>query len=318
VSLSTPVAFIIFNRPDLTAQVFRAIAAAKPSKLLIIADGPRSDREGESEKCAAARRIVDEVDWDCEVLTNYSEENLGCKARIASGLTWVFQQVEEAIILEDDCVPEHSFFGYCSDLLKRYREDARIFHISGTKVLRDANRPRPDGYSYWFSRFPQIWGWATWRRAWAHYDVTMSRWPEFKKSEKFAALCRDTAEREYWISTIERVYSGGFNTWDAAWLLACWLNNAISIAPSRNLVSNLGFRTDATHTKTQHTGHSCLPLESLRDLVHPPAVAVDDASDNSIFDSFYGGANFRRNRLFIGRLISRARKVAHRALGRDA
>ena len=115
--LNTPVAFLIFNRPHTTQRVFAEIAKARPPKLLVVADGPRNDRPGEAELCAQTRAIIDQVDWDCEVLTHYADKNMGCKKRIASGIDWVFTQVEEAIILEDDCLPEASFFQFCEENL---------------------------------------------------------------------------------------------------------------------------------------------------------------------------------------------------------
>ena len=172
--LETPVAFLVFNRPHTTDKVFSEIAAANPRKLLIVADGPRPDQPGEAERCVAVRAIVDRVDWDCEVLTNYSDINLGCKARISSGLDWVFDTVEEAIVLEDDCLPHPSFFRFCEELLVKYRDDERIAQIGGVNFQSGRRRTN---YSYYFSRYAHIWGWATWRRAWRHYDVALKAWP---------------------------------------------------------------------------------------------------------------------------------------------
>src|SRR6185369_14461868 len=166
-ALTTPVAFIIFNRPDTTEKVFAEIARARPPKLLVIADGPRAGRAGEADRCAATRAIIDRVDWDCKVLTNYSDVNLGCKNRVASGIDWVFEQVPEAIILEDDCLPDPTFFRFCEELLIRYREDERISQICGANFQFGRKRSND---SYYFSRYNHIWGWASWRRAWQHYD----------------------------------------------------------------------------------------------------------------------------------------------------
>src|SRR5512139_3287315 len=171
--LKTPVAFIIFNRPDTAERVFAEIAKARPPKLLVVADGPRANRSGEAEKCAATRAIIDRVDWDCEVLTNFSDTNLGCKNRVSSGIDWVFEQVPEAIILEDDCLPHPTFFRFCEELLERYRDDERIGMISGDNF--QLGQKRTDA-SYYFSRYNHIWGWASWRRAWRHYDREASAW----------------------------------------------------------------------------------------------------------------------------------------------
>ena len=172
-NLTKPVVLIIFNRPKLTEVVFQAIREAKPPKLFLVADGPRPNRPDDIPRCAAARKVVEKVDWDCEVLRNYADENMGCGCRPASGITWVFSQVEEAIILEDDCVPSPSFFPFCQELLDRYRTDERVMHIGGMN-WQSGHRRSP--FSYFFSKYPQCWGWATWRRAWAHYDFTMRYW----------------------------------------------------------------------------------------------------------------------------------------------
>ena len=162
-SLSTPVAFIIFNRPDTTEIVFETIRQAKPSKLLVVADGPRTDRSGEVEKCTATRAVIERVDWECEVITNYSDVNLGCKRRVSGGIDWIFSQVEEAIILEDDCLPAPSFFQFCQTMLERYRYDDRISMIGGSNYQQENSRTSD---SYFFTKYAHIWGWATWRRAW--------------------------------------------------------------------------------------------------------------------------------------------------------
>src|SRR5579871_4386735 len=165
--LTTPVALIVFNRPDTTRQVFQEIRRVRPPVLLVVADGPRRDHPEDEQLCRETRAVAEEVDWPCQVLTEYSDVNLGCRHRPASGLDWVFSQVEEAIILEDDCVPHPSFFRFCSELLSRYRDDARIGTIAGTNVQGGRKR---GGASYYFSKYPTIWGWASWRRAWALYD----------------------------------------------------------------------------------------------------------------------------------------------------
>jgi len=173
--LRTPVVLIIFNRPPTTERVFAEIAKARPQKLFVVADGPRPERSGEAEKCAAARAVIDRVDWECEVLRNYAEVNLGCRQRPPTGISWVFEQVAEAIILKDDCVPHPTFFRFCEELLEKYREDERVMHISGSNFQPGYTR---GPFSYYFSRFNPIWGWASWRRAWQHYDLNMKLWAE--------------------------------------------------------------------------------------------------------------------------------------------
>jgi hypothetical protein len=175
------VLFLVFSRPHLTAQVMATIRAAQPKRLYVAADGPRK-RPGEDELCNEARRIATEVDWPCEVRTLFRDTNLGCRVGVSTAMDWFFEHEKEGIILEDDCVPSQSFFPYCAELLDRYRDDARIMCISGDNPRA---RPVQRRESYVFSRYPLIWGWATWQRAWRLYDATRSSWPEYRSSGRF-------------------------------------------------------------------------------------------------------------------------------------
>jgi hypothetical protein len=244
--MKTPVTLIIFNRPDRAERVFAQIRQAKPSKLLVIADGPRPGREDDKEKCAAARAIIDRVDWDCEVLKNYATENLGCGKRVSTGIDWVFENVEESIILEDDCVPHPTFFRYCEDLLEYYRDDRRVMHISGDNFYSD-KYSRPD--SYIFSRFALMWGWATWRRAWQqYYDFEMKLWPQLKQQNLLQNIFCDPHSVMTWTQILQDVADGKVDTWDYQWIMACFFQNGLAILPNVNLVTNIGFGADATHT----------------------------------------------------------------------
>jgi hypothetical protein len=265
-----PIIFIIFNRPDTSSQVFEAIRAAKPEKLLVIADGPRANRPGEAEKCEATRAIVEGVDWDCEVQKNFSETNLGCRLRVSSGITWAFEQVDRAIILEDDCVPSASFFPYCAELLDRYESDERVMMISGDNHLfgRAATSD-----SYYFSRYPHVWGWATWRRAWAKYDLNMAHWPDIRDRRLFDQYLPKLGERYHWESVFQSVYDGKIDTWDYQWVYSVWAQAGLSVAPARNLVRNIGFHAEATHT-TGDTVYSSLGAEELKWPLTHPAIAL--------------------------------------------
>jgi hypothetical protein len=285
--LTTPVALAIFNRLDTTERVFAAIREARPTKLLVIADGPRADRPGEAERCAATRAVVERVDWPCEVLTELAPENLGCKRRISSGLDWVFSQVEEAIILEDDCVPSQSFFWFCQDLLARYRSDPRVMAISGDNFFADHARHAPD--SYYFSKYPLVWGWATWRRAWAHYDVSMRGWPDFERSPAFAAWCPGLRERRYWSRCFARSHTGQIDTWDYQWVYAVWANRGLTVLPSKNLVSNIGLTPGATHLVIEDDRIHNVPADELWELCHPARVEADSAADAELFRVVYAG-----------------------------
>jgi hypothetical protein len=282
--MRTPVALIIFNRPDFTERVFAEIARTRPPKLLVIADGPRPEQAGEAEKCAATRAIIDRVNWECEVLKNYSDENLGVGRRPASGLRWVFEQVEEAIILEDDCLPHPTFFRYCEELLEKYRDDERVMHISGDNwYFGEKQKP----FSYFFSCYCYSCGWASWRRAFQYYDPEIKLWPVLRNTSWLLDILGDARAVEFWKSKFELHYTTGIkNTgWDWPWLFACWAHRGVSILPSTNLVSNIGFREDATHTKSADDNRANVPLvEMIFPLSHPPCMVRDLEADQMIVE----------------------------------
>src|SRR4030095_10272355 len=191
----TPVVLIIFNRPKLTEAVLNALALVRPRTLLVVADGPRPDFPGDPQACEAARAVIDRVDWNCEVIKNYSNVNLGCGRRPATGISWALEQVEEAIILEDDCVPHPSFFRFCAELLERYRDDERVMHIAGSTFRRHA---MSTPYSYFFTQVTGSWGWATWQRAWRHYDASLALWPQLRATSWLLNLVAHASDVRSW------------------------------------------------------------------------------------------------------------------------
>ena len=293
-----PVAFFIFKRPMLTQRVFEQIRAARPRRLLVVADGPRPSRPEEPELCEAARKIATAVDWPCELMTNFAETNLGCRHRVSSGLDWVYGLCSEAIILEDDCLPCPSFFSYCSTILERYREDARVMHISGAN-FQDGNGR--GGGSYYFSRYSLSWGWASWRRAWRYYDVAVPLWPLASKEQWLASILDEPLEIEYWSAIFDELYRGKIDTWDYQWLFTCWVQSGLSVHPNVNLVSNIGVGPDALHFKE---GHSTIgiPTKEMHECLDPAAVIRDKAADQYIFDEHIAGRRMRENRRWFRRI----------------
>lgn len=300
--LTTPVAFIIFNRPETTGRVFAEIAKARPPKLLVVGDGPRASRLGEAERVTATRAVIDAVDWPCEVLTNYSDVNLGCKRRVSSGIGWVFDQVEEAIILEDDCLPDPSFFRYCQELLERYREDRRIGMISGDN-FQGSNCPGDP--SYYFSRYSHIWGWASWRDRWqGSYDVTMSVWPRLRASRWLDNMGFAGDEVAHWTRVFDQIERGEVDTWDVQWFFANLTCGRLAALPSVNLISNIGFGVDATHT-VHDSELSGLPVFSLSfGLNHPLTMTPDLSADRRTFDRIFKSPSLCR------RMLSRVSALA--------
>lgn len=282
-TLTTPVAFFIFNRPKETFRVFSTIREVKPQKLLIIADGARS--ADEEEKCENARSIIEKIDWDCEIFTNLSNTNLGCKVRVSSGLDWVFSIVESAIILEDDCLPQASFYRFCSELLIKYSDDERVMAISGNNFQFGKKRTKN---SYYFSVFPHCWGWATWRRAWQHYDIDMKLWPMIRDNNWLMDILHSKEDVKFWKNIFQNTFDNLIDTWAHRWTFNCWIQSGLTILPNVNLVSNIGFDCEATHTKKSDDQLSKMNTEELTfPLSHPQFIIRDFKSDkftqNKIF-----------------------------------
>jgi hypothetical protein len=297
-NFKTPILFIIFNRPDTTLRVFNEIKKIKPAKLYIVSDGPRANKAGEQEKCDETRKIIDLVDWDCEIFKNYSDVNLGCKKRVSSGIDWFFANVESGIILEDDCLPNPSFFRFCEGMLLKYQDDERIGMISGDnfqfgKVKNDA--------SYYFSRYSHIWGWATWRRAWQKYDVNLSSWPQLKKDKKLASIFSDKQDVYYWSAIFDDVYNNKIDTWDYQWSFTCFTNNYLAIMPVSNLISNIGFsQGESTHTKRVNKFSEMVTFELSFPLREPESIVRSVQSDKIVQRD-----NYPFFRFFVGKFIKK-------------
>ena len=272
-TLRTPVLFLIFNRPEMTRRVFEAIRSAKPTTLFVAADGPRPSRPLEAELCNQARQaVLSGIDWKCEVKTLFRDKNFGCRLAVSSAITWFFDEVEEGIILEDDCLPEPSFFRYSEELLEKYRHDNQIMMISG-----DNFQPvkRGEG-SYWFSRYVHIWGWATWRRAWQKYDLAMKTWPEIRDSGHLKHTLPPSVYNKS-KKLFDRAFDGELSTWDIQWLFACWINSGLSITPNTNLVSNID--SFGTHMKV-YDPFINIPVQAMcYPMQHPEKIAPHEEAD---------------------------------------
>lgn len=278
-SLSTPVAFHIFNRPQYSNQVFAAIAQAKPQTLLIVADGPRADVPEDHDLCQQARAIVHQVDWECEVLTRLADSNLGGRCCNAQGLDWVFSQVEEAIILEDDCLPHPSFFPFCQAMLAQYRHQFPVMTISGSNFLRDTLLiPQ----TYMFSKFFVSWGWASWRRAWQCYDFKMTGWPQYRKAQPQFFPQQALAD---WVTQLFDWAYRNQQVWDIPWFYSCLAQNGLTVVPKVNLISNIG--TQGSHTQGNQ-GLNELPTFNLNldAMIHPDSMEPNQKFEQLIYELF--------------------------------
>lgn len=298
--LNTAVLFLVFNRPDVTYRVFEMIRRAKPPRLYVAADGPRADRPAEAGRCEEVRAVASRVDWPCEVRTLFRKDNLGCKRAVSSAIDWFFENEEQGIILEDDCVAHPSFFRFAAELLERYRDDERVMMISGDNFRQV---PPRTGYSYYFSRYTHIWGWATWRRAWRLYDHTMASWPELRDGDWLLDIFGERGAAEYWKQIFDETHGERNTSWAYRWIFTTWSQSGLTVIPSVNLVSNIGFGEQATHTKQQSSPIAALDLgKMVFPLRHPPYVVRDEQADA-----------MTQKRLFSSpRLTSRiARRIRH-------
>ncbi len=289
--LNTPVLLTLWRRPNETKRVIKAIKEVKPKKLFIACDGARSGNKEEFDKVKKTIEVCKkEINWDCEVIWKISEKNLGCKTGVTNAINWFFDHVNEGIIMEDDNLAHPDFFWFCENLLERYRFDKRVWSISGTN--NQDGKIRGDG-SYYFGKIPLVWGWATWKDRWKENDVDMSKWPEVKAKKIFDEIFNDQIEREYWENIFETFYEKGIpDTYDYQWVFTCLINNGLIIVPNNNLINNIGFNIDATHTKWEKTSVS--KVRSIgKEIVHPQYMFCDTEAEKYQFDYYFGGLSTR-------------------------
>lgn len=241
-----PILLIVFNRPETTRQVLDALRPDRPPLIFVAADGPRKGNDRDWTRCAETLDAVRKgIDWPCDVRYRVLEENLGCKLAVSSAISWFFDEVEEGVILEDDCVPAHGFLDFCSQMLDRYRDDGRIGHIGGYNCQYGRRRGPA---SYYFSRYFHVWGWATWRRAWRDYDVRMSDYPAFLAEQVLDNLFERSSIRSFWMDNFSAAAGSALNTWDYQWVYANLKKGRLAVVPNYNLITNIGYGVDATHT----------------------------------------------------------------------
>ena len=285
--LKTPVLMLVFNRPEQTREVFEMVRKAKPPRLYIGADGSRPGKD--EERVAAVRAIFEDVDWDCEVKTLYQDVNLGCSKAPPAAISWFFENEESGIILEDDCLPSMSFFWFCQDLLEYYKDDTRIMQISGSNFqdgwVRDSD------YSYYFSEESKMWGWASWRRAWDHYDRNVALFEELKKKGYLDEWLWNQPSTSYIMNFLKTAHQKGedINVWGYQWFFTTYIQSGLSVIPNVNLVQNIGInQEDATHTTNLDVRHEERAFfEAEFPLKHPRFVMKDKVSDKRYYDRYY-------------------------------
>jgi hypothetical protein len=271
---NTPILFLIFKRLETAKQVFAVLREIRPAFLYIAADGPRTTVTGESEQCKVVREyVLENIDWDCKVFTLFREKNLGCGKAVSEAISWFFDNVEQGIILEDDCLPSLSFFRFCEVLLEKYKENNEIYHIAGYNSL--INTKLHDGASYFFTRIQDCWGWATWRKAWSKYNYDIKNLYDFISKNKIKKIFKRKCDQQFWIDIFTKMQNHEIDTWDYQWVYAILDNGGLCINPAKNLISNIGFGIDATHTMDESHSHNDQRFE-IDVILHPSKIKVDN------------------------------------------
>jgi len=309
-----PILFMIFNRPDLTAKTFETIRQAKPAHLFVSADGPRASREDDAELCQQTREIIEQVDWDCEVKTKFRDKNVGLQTAMSQGMGWFFEHVEAGIILEDDNAIDPSYFQLTAELLERYRDDERVMSIAAENCfLNETSYETSD--SYVFSVLPTIWGWATWRRAWQHYDHSMSAWDTSESRAKVMAHFDRDHDRKYWGHEFGEAHSGRLKTCGYRWVMSCLARGGLHIIPYNNLSSNIGFDERASHTYNDSSPDANRSIQPIAlPLVHPQEVARDKEAELAMMDARYQTKTWYRKNIIGKRLHRRMLRKVKRSM----
>lgn len=313
ISTRSPVLLLTFNRPDTTEKVLDTVLAANPSAVYLFSDGPRAGNADDADLVRQTRALMDDaLASHPQVHRRYMEDNQGLFRGVSGALDWFFSHVEEGIILEDDCVPHPDFFGYCDELLEKYRNDDRVWCISGDNSLE---LPISAGASYGFIRDPLIWGWATWRRAWQHFDRDFSYWSEIRGTKREKELYPDRVERRIRRGVFDR-YARGIDAWAFKWKMTLQYHGGLAAVPRVNLVSNIGWnRPDATHTKGDSL-KAARPTFPILPLTHPSDVVVDRAAQTEFVESRGLGVKKHRWSYRLKKWITRVRRTLGRMLGR--
>jgi hypothetical protein len=284
-----PVLVTVFNRPSETAQVLDRLRLVKPRRIFLSADGPRPGHPGDAAKCQEVRALLAQnIDWDADVYTDFSPDNLGLRRRMGSAISWALERVDRIIILEDDCIPEITFFRFCTELLHRYANDGRIGAITG-----DNFQPRgfDCGASYYFSRYAHCWGWATWRRAWKLYDDAMSDWPQVRNSDWLNQHFSNSLEALYWRQLFDGTYEGKIQSWAYRWTYSFWRHGMLAATPAKNLVCNIGTGPAATNTRDhEEDKHGRLAQDMDFPLQHPLNVERHIQADRFAQQKVFGRA----------------------------
>ena len=296
-----PIVYICFNRPELTKRTFEYIKKIKPSKLFLIVDGPRKNNKQDTINCPRVKKIIQNINWKCKLYKNFSKDNLGLKNRVFSGLDWVFNNTNEAIILEDDCLPHKDFFFFCEAMLKKYKNSNKVKFITGnnfqipkkTEICED----------YYFSKYSHIWGWATWKKTWFEVNRDDTFWKKKIFNSKFEMMKSSTKEKKYWKKMYNEVLDNKLNSWAIYLLFSIWKNKGLTVTPKINLIKNLGL-SSGTNTKKLHIKLDISNKSLNKPLKHPKIIKVNFKKDLYVFNTVYNKSFFNKFKILSTKFIN--------------
>ena len=283
-----PILLLVFKIPKNIKKILKILEKIKPYKIYISADGPRQYNIDDRKLCDQTKNLFNKLNWKCLIKRNYLKSNLGCKEAVSKGISWFFKNEKSGIILEDDCIPNLDFFKFCQLNLKRYKDVKKIGCITGNNFQKKIDKKK----TYYFSRYPHCWGWATWSRAWKAYDKDISFWPSYKKTDNWKNYFKNNIEQKYWTKIFNNIHDNKIDSWAYPWSLCLWKNKMLTITPSVNLVKNIGFGKEATHTITDYDDQQYETNKLPKKWIHPNEIIPNFRNDELIFRNHIKGINY--------------------------
>lgn len=291
----TPILILVYNRSKYINKLLEILRKLNAQNIYVSFDGAKKHKE-DVNKCKEVTRSINNINWKCNLYKNFLNKNYGCKLGVSKGLDWFFSKVKQGIIIEDDCIPSQDFFYFCEWSLNTYKHDKRVGGITGNNFLNNKVKLKD---SFYYSKYAHCWGWATWRRTWKNYDKSVKFWENFKLSEKWEYFFLNHREKKYWEKIFNNVVNYSLDSWAYPWMLCIWKNEQLIITPKKNLVLNIGFNKDATHTNSKIHNFYYKVSKLKKPYVAPKKIIVNERADNYVFRNHYRGENYLwPNRIF--------------------
>lgn len=286
--MKTPVLVLIYNRPGYTKNLYKILKKVRPKKLYVAADGPKLDNIKDKINCEKTRNVFKDIHWKTKIFFKFNKKNKGLKKSVSESINWFFSKEKYGIILEDDCIPSSYFFQFCENLLIKYKNNKKIFCISGSNHSYQDQKTKE---SYYFSKYPHCWGWATWRRSWEKNNLRINFWPKYKKSKSWINFHKTDLEKKYWRKIFDKTHSNFYDSWAYPWTLSVWKNNGLTIIPSKNLIKNVGFGKNSTNSFFRKKTDIKNIQRMNKKIIHPKSFKIDNVKDNFVFENHYRGKN---------------------------